>query len=393
MVAVGSATPVAGVVLLLLRLNDACNSNDQCDFPHNNVFTTHPTWDTHSARTDFPGPCCAVMPGVPQVETGGSSAPLQPWNPQAKLIHPPDMEFPGAACPPVPDDVLLVPKNLPGPTNGSVLYSHTEVFFEGWAWDSAGLGDSGFKLPNSKKKLSSCHKPHPFYTQYTNAYANDTNYTMGMPTLGSSAAHPNAVLKAADTLAQMLSQVDRKVPGVRQYMVEHRSRFAVWADSERRNDTCAYCKRQDDTFDCGAHIDSRPGRDTSLHPEIPLCNEAGGGGIDMPTTLVEEYGICYLDEEGNVPDSYCGTNIVAHEFFHAIHGVALKSIAPQVFTAIEQAALRAVDEGIYQHHPGALDDGCDADFKECIAFEFIVKAHLVWHGFPCDPREFKCVYH
>ena len=40
----------------------------------------------------------------------------------------------------------------------------------------------------------------------------------------------------------------------------------------------------------GAHIDSRPGRDTSLHPEIPLCNEAGGGGIDMPTTLVEEYG-------------------------------------------------------------------------------------------------------
>ena len=41
----------------------------------------------------------------------------------------------------------------------------------------------------------------------------------------------------------------------------------------------------------GAHIDSRPGRDTSLHPEIPLCNEAGGGGIDMPTTLVEEYGM------------------------------------------------------------------------------------------------------
>ena len=42
-------------------------------------------------------------------------------------------------------------------------------------------------------------------------------------------------------------------------------------------------------------------------------------------------------------------------------------------------------------HPGAPDDGCDDDFKECIAFEFIVKAHLVWHGFPCDPREFKCV--
>ena len=47
-------------------------------------------------------------------------------------------------------------------------------------------------------------------------------------------------------------------------------------------------------------------------------------------------------------------------------------MAPHVFMAIEQAALRAVKEGIYQHHPGAPDDGCDSDFKECIAFEFIV---------------------
>jgi glutaredoxin len=149
------------------------------------------------------------MPGVPQIETGGSSAHGQPWNPHAKLIHPPDMDYPGAACPPVPDDVILVPKDLPGPTNDSVLYPHTEVFFEGWAWDSAGLGDSGHKVPSGKEELATCHKPHPFYTQYTNAYANDTNYTMGMPTLGSKAAHPNAVLKAADTLAEMLKQVRR----------------------------------------------------------------------------------------------------------------------------------------------------------------------------------------
>ena len=31
-------------------------------------------------------------------------------------------------------------------------------------------------------------------------------------------------------------------------------------------------------------------------------------------------------------------------------------MAPHVFMAIEQAALRAVKEGIYQHHPGAPDD-------------------------------------
>jgi hypothetical protein len=122
------------------------------------------------------------MPGVPQVETGGSGADGQPWNPAARVIPPPDMDYPGAACPPVPGDVLVVPKNLPGPTNGSTLYSHTEIFFSGWAWNGAGLGDGTHTLPTHTgdrkgKHLSSCTKPHPFYTQYTNSYANDTNYT------------------------------------------------------------------------------------------------------------------------------------------------------------------------------------------------------------------------
>ena len=62
------------------------------------------------------------MPGTPQIETGGSSRPNKPWNPDAKLIPPPDMDYPGAACPPVPDDVIVVPKNLPGPTPNSTLY-------------------------------------------------------------------------------------------------------------------------------------------------------------------------------------------------------------------------------------------------------------------------------
>ena len=274
--------PLWAVLLGLGRLAAACNSDSQCDFPFNNPFTTQPFWNTHTAATglpptpphprtlgrprkppssgpaclntppraaDFPGPCCAVMPGTPQIETGGSSRPNKPWNPDAKLIPPPDMDYPGAACPPVPDDVIVVPKNLPGPTPNSTLYSHTEVFFAGWAWDGAGLGDQAHRLPHNAKHPAGCSKPHPFYTQYTNAYAEDTNYTMGMPTLGSAAAHPNAVLKAADTLAQMLKQIDAKVQGVRQYMVEHRSRFAVWADSERRNDTCDYCRKQDPTFD------------------------------------------------------------------------------------------------------------------------------------------------
>jgi len=51
--------------------------------------------------------------------------------------------------------------------------------------------------------------------------------------------------------------------------------------------------------------------------------QAGGGGIDMPTTLVEEYGICYVDDDGKVPDSYCGTtSLMKYAGIHCILGVA-----------------------------------------------------------------------
>ena len=59
--------------------------------------------------------------------------------------------------------------------------------------------------------------------------------------------------------------------------------------------------------------------------------------------------------------SYCGTNIVVHEFFHSIHEVAIKAVDYAGFLAIEQATARAVKEGLYVHHPGAEDDGCDPD--------------------------------
>ena len=113
----------AALVLVLAapQLAVGCMSSDSCDYPYNNPFTTQPTWNIHSQRTDFPGPCCAVMPGVPQINTGGSSAVGHPWNPAARLTKPPSMEQPSAHCPPVPDDIVVVPKNLPGPTNGSVL--------------------------------------------------------------------------------------------------------------------------------------------------------------------------------------------------------------------------------------------------------------------------------
>ena len=120
-----------------------------------------------------------------------------------------------------------------------------------------------------------------------------------------------------------------------------------------------------------------------------MCVEPGAGDKLMPTSMTEEYGIPYLDPDGSLRESYCGTNIVAHEFFHTIHGAFLKQMDPVGYLMIEHAAARAVTEGIYAHHPGAADDGCNPDMIECVAYEFIVKAHMTWNGFPADPREFR----
>ena len=63
----------------------------------------------------------------------------------------------------------------------------------------------------------------------TYAYAADTDYTQGIPVLGSSLAPDAALLSAARAIAEMLRQVDSHVPGLRAAMVERRARFAVWA--------------------------------------------------------------------------------------------------------------------------------------------------------------------
>lgn len=45
------------------------------------------------------------------------------------------------------------------------------------------------------------------------------------------------------------------------------------------------------------------------------------------------------------------------------------------------------------HHPTRngteVADGCRTDLQTCEAFEFMVKAHLTWNGFPAAEAEFK----
>jgi hypothetical protein len=314
------------------------------------------------------------MPFIPLLDTGlGASA---------KVVVPPSMHTAGAICPKWPSDVIVA-QGLNPWRNGS-LYPKTKLFFVDGL---DGGGSVGYDVPESG--LATCEKPHEFYTKYLLARAIGTGVGEGIPVIGSERAPDAALVTAGATIAEMLRQMDGKIPGLRKTMVQHAQRFAVWADAERRFDTCEKCKKVDPTFDCNAHIDSRAGRDTSYHPEVPECQVGGGAGKDLPTTFVEEYGIPYLQPNGSIRDSYCGTNIVAQEFFHSIHQVGIKIVDYPLYLEIEQAAARATKEGIYVHHPGASDDGCNADFVECVAYEFIVKAHMTWNGFPADKREFR----
>lgn len=364
--AIAAATPAS-----------ACNATKSCDWPYNNPFTANYTVTADGRQIASNGSvleCCAVMPAVPLIDTGVGS--------EARVISPPSKETPGVICLDRPDEVVVV-QGLNSFGNAS-LYEKPRIFF---AEGLDGEGPEDHEVPETG--LATCERPSAFYTKYLLARSQEASVSEGIPVLGSALAKDAAVRTAAATIAEMLRQMDGKIPGIRQEMATKAQRFVVWADAERRFDTCLLCKALDPTFDCGDHIDSRAGRDTSLHPEVPYCEEGGGGAdLTMPTSFTEEYGIPYLEEDGTIRPSYCGTNIVAHEFFHSIHETGIQSLARSLFMRIEQAAARALAEHIYTHHPGARDDGCEADFSRCLTYEFIVKAQLTWNGFPADPREF-----
>lgn len=293
------------------------------------------------------------------------------------------MSTSGAICSEWPTDIIKHTNGLNPFRNGS-LYKRDRIFFINGL---EGQGSEGHAIPRSG--LAGCEKPHNFYKKYVLARAEGVVVAEGIPVLGSAAAPDAALLSAARTIAEMLKQMDKKIPGLRQEMTRRAQRFAVWADSERRTDTCQRCLELDPFFDCDSHIGSRAGRDTSYHPEVPSCVEGGGGaGLDFVTSFTEEYGIPYLEANGSLRDSYCGTNIVAHEFFHSVHESGIQVVDRSLFMRIAQATARATAEGIYVHHPGAKDDGCNSDYTRCVVYEFAVKAHLVWHGFPTIKEEF-----
>eukprot|EP00931_Biecheleriopsis_adriatica_P068153 TRINITY_DN42173_c0_g1_i1.p1 TRINITY_DN42173_c0_g1~~TRINITY_DN42173_c0_g1_i1.p1 ORF type:complete len:475 (+),score=56.70 TRINITY_DN42173_c0_g1_i1:136-1560(+) len=363
----------------LFQRASGCNATRNCDWPYNNP------WVASSYRTTLDGrqldkdgepmDCCSVMPPLPLVDTGLGE--------DLRIVEPPSMSTKGSLCAEWPSDIVKYAQGL-NPFRNGTLYNHDKIFFVNGI---DGQGPEGHYVP--KTGLAHCERPHSFYTKYILARSADAEVVEGIPVLGSTAAPDAAMLTAAKTIAEMLRQMERKIPGLRKEMVRRSQRFAVWADSERRTDTCDTCLKIDPYFDCGAHIDSRAGRDTSYHPEVPECVEGGGGsGLDSVTSYTEEYGIPYLEANGSIRDSYCGTNIVAHEFFHAIHDSGIQIVDRNLFMRIEQATARATAEGIYVHHPGAKDDGCNPDFTRCIAYEFMVKAHMAWHGFPSAREEF-----
>ena len=167
--------------------SEACDSDTQCSFPYNNPYTTR--------ADDFAGPCCRIMQPIPLADTGAS-----PGN--ATVTAPP--EAGEAYCPPLPDQVVSI--RYPGTDSSSVFV------FGGLTWDDAPNKALG-RLPASyNHTLGACGKPHPFYTQYTNAHTADVGPSLGVPVIASSAVPPEAVLKAGQSVAEMLSMLDSKVP-------------------------------------------------------------------------------------------------------------------------------------------------------------------------------------
>lgn len=300
---------------------------------------------------------------------------------RSTVIRPPSSGY----CPRLPVDIIMVGKPLP--LNRTHVYElWQDDNNEALSWASA----QGEVLP--RWGFGNCAEAHAYYSRYTLAYATDVNFTMGIPVIarGESGVPDTALLKAAEIIAELVRQVDVRlaqqgIQGSRAALVGHRVRYAIFADSERRNDTCSLCKELDSTWDCNSHIDSRGGRDTSYHPEIPHCQEGG----KYPTTISEQYGIPYLELDGSVRDSYCGCPTILHEFFHTVQDLVIFPMDAWGTLMIRLAAKRAVEEGIYVHHPGARDDGCDADFVNCVAMEFHVKAFLTWHGVLASPAEFR----
>ncbi len=157
---------------------------------------------------------------------------------------------------------------------------------------------------------------HPFYTKYLNAYEDD--YTVGIVIVTSDAVPDRAIRKVEETVNKLLSAR----PDLREAMSSNNIRVAVRGVSEAR--------------------------DNSDHP-----GNIGPGGArpERPTTYIEEEGVAWRDENGEIHEGWYQLNrhVAVEEFGHSIHRSGLPFIDSEhdILSEINAAYVHALSEGIY----------------------------------------------
>ena len=157
---------------------------------------------------------------------------------------------------------------------------------------------------------------HPFYRKYVNAYEGD--YTKGIVIITSDAVPDRAIRKVEQTVNKLLSAR----PDLRLAMSSNNIRVAIRGVAEAR--------------------------DNSDHP-----GDIGPGGArpERPTTYIEEEGVAWRDEDGEIHEGWYQLNrhVAVEEFGHSIHRSGLPFIDPEhdVIAEINAAYVNALREGTY----------------------------------------------
>ena len=157
---------------------------------------------------------------------------------------------------------------------------------------------------------------HPFYRKYVNAYEDD--YTRGIVIITSDAVPDRAIRKVEQTVNKLLSAR----PDLRVAMSLNNIRVAIRGVAEAR--------------------------DNSDHP-----GDIGPGGArpERPTTYIEEEGVAWRDEDGEIHEGWYQLNrhVAVEEFGHSIHRSGLPFIDPEhdVIAEINAAYVNALREGTY----------------------------------------------
>jgi hypothetical protein len=175
----------------------------------------------------------------------------------------------------------------------------------------------------------------PFYKKHADA--------LGIAILSSEKVPDAALLVARDIVIHMLA----KRPDVREELIMRKMRVGVMAQSESTTDVPEHRHWKKPgpsdprlTKSEKENYEQRIGRLTDKEYWDRRARGMGGN----PTTCAEENLLGYPNTR------YFGENILVHEFSHAIMGVGLRKVDPDLYQAIRSAYKEAMDKGLWKGH-------------------------------------------